>query len=248
MVKHEHGTFIASAAMTKIKPTSRRPVVSSPLKCVALIVLFFCGPLLVLHRHKITKLSVDVTSKYVRGLSLTTTSVHKELSCDPNVIYRGPAGLPAIKRRAELGDLMEARGYTDGAEVGVQSGNHAKFILNRWKSCQSFKLVDLWAHQVNYIDNANVPDQKQEEFFQTTQKNLEPWKTKTEFFRMLSTEAAAKIADQSLDFVYLDARHDYCGVMEDIEHYYPKLRPGGIMAGHDFLDNAEIQAKIGRSV
>jgi hypothetical protein len=31
-------------------------------------------------------------------------------------------------------------------------------------------------------------------------------------------------------------RHDYCGVAEDLEAYWPKLRSGGIFAGHDYID------------
>ena len=53
--------------------------------------------------------------------------------------------------------------------------------------------------------------------------------------RMLSVEAAATLADSSLDYVYIDARHDYSGVMEDLRAWYPKLRAGGLLAGHDFI-------------
>ena len=115
------------------------------------------------------------------------------------------------------------------------------FSNTQWKSCKSFKLIDLWAHQENYKDNANVHDKRQEELFTKTKENLAPWDSKTEYFRMYSTEAAERIPDQSLDFVYVDARHDYCGVTEDINAYYAKLRPGGIMAGHDYLDAHEIK-------
>jgi len=48
---------------------------------------------------------------------------------------------------------------------------------------------------------------------------------------MYSTQASQKLPDQSVDFVYIDARHDYCGAKEDMELYWPKIRPGGIMAG-----------------
>ena len=37
----------------------------------------------------------------------------------------------------------------------------------------------------------------------------------------------------------IDARHDYCGVKEDIEMYWPKLREGGILSGHDYVNVAE---------
>ena len=36
---------------------------------------------------------------------------------------------------------------------------------------------------------------------------------------------------------YVDARHDFKGVWEDLVAYWPKLRPGGIMAGHDYVTN-----------
>jgi hypothetical protein len=51
------------------------------------------------------------------------------LPCETDVVYRGPAGIPALRTRADLGALMQARGFTHGAEVGVQSGSHAKQIL-----------------------------------------------------------------------------------------------------------------------
>lgn len=38
-------------------------------------------------------------------------------------------------------------------------------------------------------------------------------------------------------------RHDYCGVHEDLAAYWPKLRSGGILAGHDYLDAPEVAAK-----
>ncbi len=44
------------------------------------------------------------------------------------------------------------------------------------------------------------------------------------------------IGNPAFDFIYLDARHDYCAVAEDIKCYWPKVRPGGILAGHDFID------------
>merc|ERR1719382_659520 len=51
----------------------------------------------------------------------------------------------------------------------------------------------------------------------------------------LSTrEAAPVFADKGVGFIYVDARHDYCAVREDLALYWPKLAPGGILAGDDF--------------
>lgn len=61
---------------------------------------------------------------------------------------------------------------------------------------------------------------------------------KLAFLRMFSSQAVQFLPDDSVDYIYVDARHDYCGVTEDLTLYWPKLRVGGILAGHDYLDAA----------
>ena len=58
---------------------------------------------------------------------------------------------------------------------------------------------------------------------------------------MYSIEAAKKLRKESLDFVYIDARHDYCAMMEDLEAYWPLVTPGGILAGHDYMSSPEVR-------
>ena len=43
-------------------------------------------------------------------------------------------------------------------------------------------------------------------------------------------------SDNSLDFIFIDACHDYECVKEDLHTWYPKLKKGGIFAGHDYYD------------
>ncbi|MEO0388634.1 MAG: class I SAM-dependent methyltransferase [Pseudomonadota bacterium] len=52
--------------------------------------------------------------------------------------------------------------------------------------------------------------------------------------RKMSQEAAQSFAPLSLDFIYLDGDHSFEGVSADIAAYWPKLRPGGILAGDDY--------------
>ena len=52
--------------------------------------------------------------------------------------------------------------------------------------------------------------------------------------RNASAEAAAEFPLASIDLVFIDARHDWPFVAEDLALWAPRVRPGGIVAGHDF--------------
>ena len=48
-----------------------------------------------------------------------------------------------------------------------------------------------------------------------------------------------------MDFVYIDARHDYESVLEDLNAWFHKVKPGGILAGHDYADGMLPQGDFG---
>lgn len=56
-----------------------------------------------------------------------------------------------------------------------------------------------------------------------------------------SHTAAERIKDKSLDICFVDADHRYFDVLQDIDAWKPKVKPGGILCGHDFD-----QAGLGR--
>lgn len=49
-----------------------------------------------------------------------------------------------------------------------------------------------------------------------------------------SADSAALFEDGSLDGVFIDAAHDYDSVVRDVAAWFPKVKPGGIIAGHDY--------------
>lgn len=49
-----------------------------------------------------------------------------------------------------------------------------------------------------------------------------------------SFDRAKDFADKSIDFCFIDANHTYDFVRRDIAAYLPKMKPGGIIAGHDY--------------
>jgi predicted O-methyltransferase YrrM len=58
---------------------------------------------------------------------------------------------------------------------------------------------------------------------------------------MNSVEAASSFGPESVDLVYIDAAHDYENTATDIRTWLPKVRKGGILAGHDYRYDPQIQ-------
>ena len=117
-----------------------------------------------------------------------------------------------------------------GVEIGVLRGEHALTLLKRLHVKRLY-LVDPYAcygkyprkpFKQKYIDDARKAAYKK--FSKDARVNL---------VYEFSKEAASKIPD-NLDFVYIDGNHTYEYVRDDIENYYPKVKHGGVLGGHDF--------------
>ena len=148
--------------------------------------------------------------------------------------------IPTFKRRNDLAQLLEGEGLVRGAELGVQRGRFSSSMLSIWKHCSEYVLVDIWAPQENYGDVAYVPFAKQEANFVATLKSLEMFSSKIVVCKNFTTVCARKYPDEYFDFIYVDARHDFEGVSIDLQDWWPKLKEGGIFAGHDYIDAKEV--------
>lgn len=180
-------------------------------------------------------------------MPLHTTTVVTSLDAAPDMSANTACRqvsryIPPIQTRNDLAAFLESEGFAVGVELGVQTGRFAAHTLQKWPSCKRYYLVDLWAQQENYADIANVAQSEQEAILKTAQASLQPWADKLVWLRNLTTKAVAQVMED-VSYVYVDARHDYCGVLEDIKAWWPKIQPGGIMAGHDFMSQSDL-AKI----
>ena len=110
------------------------------------------------------------------------------------------------------------------AEVGVDYGINAKNML-KLLPIKKIYLIDPYELKLD-----NVPGDIR---FKKAKKFLSKYKRKIVFIRKNSFEAVKDIPN-NLDFIYLDGSHTYEDVKKDIELYYPKVRKGGILGGHDF--------------
>jgi hypothetical protein len=143
-----------------------------------------------------------------------------------------------VPSRDELPALLNARGLVGrGAEIGVKTGKYSDELLGNWKGAELVS-IDPWleADPEDYVDRSNVPQDQHEQHYRETRERLAPYGDRSTIWRLTSVEAATKVEDQSFDFVYIDARHDYASVLEDLAAWCAKVRPGGIFAGHDYVD------------
>jgi hypothetical protein len=143
-----------------------------------------------------------------------------------------------IPSRDELPALLNARGlHGRGAEIGVKLGVYSDELLTRWHG-EELVSIDPWlsAKPEEYVDRSNVSQEEFDRYYAETRNRLSRHGARSSIWRMTSTEAAARVPDGSFDFVYIDARHDYESVKEDLEAWCAKVRPGGILAGHDYVD------------
>lgn len=146
-------------------------------------------------------------------------------------------GVPPFKYRNHLGFIAEEEKMKIGAELGVQRGIFAQEILDRWTSAKEYHLIDLWTHQDNYVDSANVKQEIQNKFMNEALQRLQVFdgRTAIKVCRNYTVVCVKNYPNEYFDFIYVDARHDYKGVSIDIEDWWRKLKVGGIMAGHDYV-------------
>ena len=140
--------------------------------------------------------------------------------------------------RNDLPEFFKAMGYKTGVEVGVWKGEFTEqFCL------QGFRMyaVDPWAPYVDFKKKKGWPDDSlvdQEKFYRMARQRLDKYPNCT-IIRKTSMDAVNDFKDNSIDFVYLDGHHGFRYIAEDLCEWTKKVRPGGIIAGHDYLNSTE---------
>jgi hypothetical protein len=149
------------------------------------------------------------------------------------------APVPVFETRYDMGSLLQNERFVSGVELGVQRGDYAAEVLKKWPGCREYVLVDLWERQDNYFDVSNVDNSIQNKLLDAAIQSTNPWKDIITICRNYTTSCALNYANNHFDWVYVDARHDRKGVTEDLSTWWPKVRSGGIMCGHDFVTQFE---------
>jgi hypothetical protein len=174
--------------------------------------------------------------------ALVTTGANT--STPTHVCCRHPSPTAALPR-ADLGGLLRSMGLRGAAvELGTRDGKFSHIVLSQWRQCALYVQVDAWMHLDNYLDTSNAEDGIQGERRRQAYRYLLQAVNASHLGRgvqcaNLTSVCARRFVDGTFDFIYVDARHDRLGVLEDLHTWWPKLRRGGLMAGHDYTEQVE---------
>lgn len=131
--------------------------------------------------------------------------------------------LKVLTDRNQLLNLMPKHGTV--AELGVDKGNFSQLIIDTCKPSR-LHLIDVW-NTKRYHTGLKLDIEKK---FKTLISN--------DIIKInygYSIDAVTNFQNNYFDWIYIDTDHTYKTTIAELELYAPKIKPGGIIAGHDFI-------------
>ena len=117
-------------------------------------------------------------------------------------------------------------------EIGSWKGKSTSFMaveISNSKKKIDFYCIDTFEGSVEHKDNPELPL-----LYNIFKTNMKPVEGYYSDMRMTSMEAVRKFEDESIDFVFIDGSHEYADIKDDIMNWLPKVKHGGVLAGHDY--------------
>jgi hypothetical protein len=145
--------------------------------------------------------------------------------------------------------------FPDGShfvEIGCWKGRSSAYmateIIRSGKRIK-FDCVDTWNGSEEHLDPNSpfyVPSLSEDKdwLYYTFIQNTFPVREHLNPIRIESLKAANLYEDRSLDFVFIDAAHDYKNVYRDIISWFPKVKKGGIISGHDYTTYSGVKNAV----
>ena len=143
------------------------------------------------------------------------------------------------KRPTSRGHVLEVmaklHGWGSIVELGVWKAGTAEFLLTNcprlhWYGVDSYDYQTGEPTEIGFNHYYGSQQERYEEAF----VRLRPFSARSRLFKERTVEAAQRFADESVDAVFVDADHRYAAVVADIGAWWPKIREGGWMLGHDY--------------
>ena len=129
-----------------------------------------------------------------------------------------------------------------GVEIGVYRGQLSWRLLAANKNLFLY-MVDPWAevgedssYRTTDDKIARLSQDEHDSVMANALDEVKPFKGRYEVLRMTSKDAAPRFTYESLDFVFIDGDHSQEGCALDIRIWWPKVKVGGVLSGHDYRD------------
>lgn len=148
------------------------------------------------------------------------------------------ARMPVVEFNAEL---AAAAGRDDACSrvavlVGPTAGGFLDATAANWPGAWAVVAVGAWAG-TSGSKLASPLSQADDLAFAMTQTAASQYGPRARVWREEPAQAAAQVPDQSVDFVVLSlVSRDYESTLRGMQAWWPKLRPGGLLAGSSFAD------------
>lgn len=119
-----------------------------------------------------------------------------------------------------------------GTEIGVAEGDSALALFLH--GVKFLVLIDPWAPHPEYLEGGTP--EGHEAKYRAAMEKLAPYASRHSHLRMPSAAAARYVQPASQDFVWVDGNHQYEWAKSDLELYWPKIKAGGLLCGHDYCN------------
>ena len=140
-----------------------------------------------------------------------------------------PTEIPNVGRK-DLAGLFADLGFKIGVEVGTAEGEFAETLCRHNSNLKLYTIDPFEPHD----DFKELPYTRVfDRFYQTAKERLAKYNCK--IIKDYSLNAVKNFADNSIDFVYIDGNHSFPFVVNDIYEWSKKVKPGGIIAGDDYV-------------
>lgn len=127
-----------------------------------------------------------------------------------------------------LADMANKHGWKRGAEIGLWYGKTFFHLLDHVPGLSLYG-VDIWKPGDKFIHHADQAANRKAVYEKAAE-----YGSRAIILEMQSVEAAKEVKDACLDFVFIDADHSFSAVCADIEAWFPKVKKGGYVLGHDW--------------
>ncbi len=138
-----------------------------------------------------------------------------------------------------LYSLLKDREHSIGCEVGVHTGTTARYLLKRLPKIEKYYAIDPWKEYEMYDGTMyEKPGNTKFKTMESAMKNFfivtDPYNNKLVPGWMTSVEASVLVPKNYLDWVFIDANHEYDYIKENLEIWSERVKPGGLVSGHDY--------------